>query len=234
MALRYRQLFFDLDHTLWDFDANAELTLRQLYEDLQLATHGIAPFEAFYERYLHHNARLWERYRKGFIRREDLRLKRMWLTLLDFKVADEALARRLDHDYLEGLPRRTLLFPGTHEVLGYLKDRGYHLHIITNGFETTQLGKLHNSHLRGFFGEIITSEGSQSMKPRREIFEYALNKTGAMAKDSIMLGDDPDVDILGARNAGLDQVLVNHKGLPVKGGTATYVVGSLSELRNIF
>ncbi|RYG45212.1 MAG: HAD family hydrolase, partial [Chitinophagaceae bacterium] len=119
------------------------------------------------------------------------------------------------------------------EILQYLKDKGYQLHLITNGFERVQHSKLRNSGLDGFFGEVITSEGSNSLKPNKEIFDYAFQKTGAIAADSIMLGDTPDVDILGAMNAGMDQVFVNHLRITPE-VKPTYVVHSLKELELIF
>ena len=230
---KYRHLFFDLDHTLWDFEANARLTLRTIYEDLALRERGVDDFERFYLNYLAHNERLWERYRKGFIKQEDLRTKRMWLALLDFKIADETLTKKMSAQFLELLPTRNILFPHTIEILQYLTDRNYELHLITNGFEKVQHAKLKNSGLDHFFGEVITSEGSNSLKPNREIFEYAFRKTNASAESSIMLGDTPEVDIQGAINAGIDQVFVNHTGItPVL--ASTYVVTHLKQLEEIF
>ncbi|MBO9657605.1 MAG: YjjG family noncanonical pyrimidine nucleotidase [Chitinophagaceae bacterium] len=231
--MKYRHLFFDLDHTLWDFDANARVTLESIYEDLQLKTRGVHDFELFYRNYLGHNERLWDRYRRGFIRQDELRVKRMWLSLLDFKIADDALSKAMSVQFLDLLPTRTILFPHAKEVLQYLKEKNYELHLITNGFEKVQHSKLRNSGLDIFFGEVITSEGSNSLKPNKEIFDYAFNKTGAIAATSIMLGDTLDVDIQGAINAGMDQVFVNHLGITpdIK---PTYTVTSLKELENIF
>ena len=93
--MQYKHLFFDLDHTLWDFETNAKETLYELYEMNQLKEKGVHDFNLFYERYSYHNERLWDRYTKGFIKQEELRWKRMWLTLLDFKIADEALVKHL-------------------------------------------------------------------------------------------------------------------------------------------
>jgi len=231
--MKYRHLFFDLDHTLWDFEANARFTLETLYEDLQLRSRGVDDFERFYRNYLLHNEKLWERYRKGFIRQDELRTKRMWLALLDFKIADEDLTRRMSSQFLDLLPTRTILFPHAKEILQYLLDKNYELHLITNGFEKVQHSKLRHSGLDKYFGEVITSEGSNSLKPNREIFDYAFRKTSASPSSSIMLGDTPDVDIQGAINAGIDQVLVNHAGIScdIK---ATYTVTNLKELESIF
>src|SRR5215213_8041617 len=193
--MKYKHLFFDLDHTLWDFDANARATLAQLHIDLDLVSKGVHDFEMFHKNYLQHNEKLWARYRNGYIKQEDLRLKRMWLTLLDFHIADEELTRQLSELFLQLLPTRTILFPGTKEILKYLKDKGYRMHLITNGFEKTQHGKLKSSGLDIFFKEVITSEISNSLKPQKEIFEYALQKTGASVEQSIMIGDSLEVDI---------------------------------------
>lgn len=231
--MKYRHLFFDLDHTLWDFEANAKQTMEEMFETLDLAGHGVQNFITFYDRYLYHNTRLWERYRKGYIRRDDLRWKRMWNTLLDFKIGDEKLARTMDSFFLDKLPTRTILFPYAIEILEYLRNKGYALHLITNGFETTQHSKLKYSGLAGYFNQMITSEKSNSLKPQKAIFEYALQQTGADLQQSIMLGDDIDADIIGAQQAGMDQVFINHKGIqpPVQ---ATYMVTHLKALETIF
>jgi putative hydrolase of the HAD superfamily len=229
--MKYKHLFFDLDHTLWDFDANARATLEQLHLDLKLVDKGIHDFDLFYKNYLQHNEVLWKRYRNGQIRQDELRIKRMWLTLLDFQIADEDLSRQLNELFLQLLPTRTILFPDTKEVLQYLTDKGYKLHLITNGFELTQHAKLRHSGLAVFFKEVITSEGSESLKPQKEIFDYALNKTGAKVEESIMIGDTLDVDILGAMNAGMDQVHVNFNGSE-QNIQPTYTVKTLLELKD--
>ena len=236
--MKYKHLFFDLDHTLWDFEANARATLSELYGSLQLEERGVNDFDLFYKNYLGHNEKLWERYRNGFIRQQDLRVKRMRLALLDFKIADDVLAKEMSEKFLDLLPTRTILFPYTKEILQYLADKDYQLHLITNGFEVTQHSKLKYSGLVPFFKEVITSEGSNSLKPNKEIFEYAFQKTGAAPKESIMIGDTIDVDILGAVNAGIDQVHVNHltkEPVPViENKLPTYTVYSLKELEGIF
>lgn len=228
--MKYKHLFFDLDHTLWDFDANCRATLEQLHLDLDLVNKGVHDFDVFYRNYLDHNEKLWTRYRTGQIKQDELRIKRMWLTLLDFKIADEDLARQLSELFLQLLPTRTILFPDTTNVLDYLQGKGYILHIITNGFETTQHSKLSTSGLGVYFKEVITSEGSNSLKPQKEIFDYALNKAGAIVEESLMIGDALDVDVLGAMNAGMDQVHVNYNDLP-QDLKPTYTVRALKELK---
>lgn len=230
---KYKHLFFDLDHTLWDFDANARATLEQLHLDLKLPEKGVHDFDLFYKNYAAHNERLWEKYRNGHIKQDELRIKRMWLALLDFQIADEELSRQLSELFLQLMPNRTLIFPHTQEVLQYLTDQGYQLHLITNGFEDTQHRKLKNSGLHHYFNAIVTSEGSNSLKPQKEIFQYAMDKAGATVEESIMIGDSLDVDVLGAMNIGMDQVHVNFNGSP-QGIKPTYTVTTLKQLEEIF
>lgn len=231
--MKYVHLFFDLDHTLWDFEANSRKTLTDIYEEMALQTLGVHDFDQFHQSYLVHNDKLWARYRNGYIKVDELRWKRMWLTLLDFKIGDDKLARKMGERFLELLPSRNLLFPYTIEILEYLQAKGYQLHLITNGFEQTQHSKLKNSGIDKYFSQVITSEGSNSLKPHKEIFDYAMQKARALPANSIMLGDNIEVDIQGAINAGIDQVFVNHNNdnTPVK---ATYTIRHLQELENIF
>jgi len=204
---------------------------------MQLEAKGVNDFDLFHKNYLVHNNKLWERYRNGVIKVDELRWKRMWLSLLDFKIADEPLAREMGIVFLDLLPTRKILFPHTIEILDYLTGKNYQLHLITNGFEKTQHSKLKNSGLDKYFKEVITSEASNSLKPHKEIFDYAFQKTGALHNESIMIGDTIEVDILGAVNAGIDQVHVNHLTKEpelVNNKRPTYTVYSLKELEGIF
>lgn len=232
-STKYNHLFFDLDHTLWDFEANAAETLADVYEINTLEKRGVNDFDFFIKQYCHHNDRLWERYTRGFIKQEELRWKRMWLTLLDFKIADEPLSKKMSVEFLERLPFKKNLFPYCIEILEYLQGKNYVLHLITNGFDAIQQNKLRESNLQKYFMEVVTSETSMSLKPNKEIFEYALAKAKAIKEESIMLGDNLDADIRGAMNAGLDTVFINHldKKHIMK---PTFEVFNLKELENIF
>ncbi len=230
--MRYKHLFFDLDHTLWDFETNSKSTLHEVFHSNRLHETLTNDFDQFYTHYSLHNKRLWDRYNHGFIKQEELKWKRMWHALLEFKLGDEKLAKQLSTDYLEILPGKTQLFPHTEEILDYLTNRGYQLHLITNGFEKIQWGKLNNARIGHYFTEVITSEIANSLKPKKEIFDFALLKTGAELKESIMLGDNLDADILGAMNAGMDTVFVNH----INEETTlqpTHIVYHLKELEEI-
>ncbi len=229
--MKYKHLFFDLDHTLWDFDANARTTLEQLHLEMNLPEKGIHDFDLFHKNYLAHNERLWAQYRTGHIKQDELRLKRMWFSLLDFNIDDKELAMQLNELFLQLLPARTILFPDALEVLQYLADKGYRLHLITNGFEEVQHNKLKHSGLARFFKVVVTSECSNSLKPQKEIFDYALNKTGARVEESLMIGDALDVDVAGAFNAGMDAVHVNYNGIE-QDIKPTYTIYHLKELKD--
>jgi putative hydrolase of the HAD superfamily len=228
----YQHLFFDLDHTIWDFEMNSKETLFDLHQKYALENKGIADFDGFYDLYSVHNHRLWDRYTKGFIKQEELRWKRIYLSLLDYKIADEKLSREMSHDYLDILPNKTNLFPYTIEILEYLKAKGYQMHLITNGFESVQFKKIKNSNIAPYFIEVITSEASNSLKPNKEIFEYALSKSKAKLEESIMIGDNEGADIQGAINVGMDSIFVNHiNAIPTV--PATYTITHLKELESI-
>lgn len=232
IRMAYKDLFFDLDHTLWDFETNSKETIQELYTRHDLAGLGIVDFDGFYSTYSAHNHRLWDRYTKGFIKQEELRWKRVYLSLLDFKVANEKLAKEMSQAYLEILPNKTHLFPYTIEVLDYLKHKEYKMHLITNGFESVQFKKIRNSGIADYFIEVITSEASNSLKPHKNIFEYALKNTNASVAESIMIGDNESADIQGGINIGMDTVFVNHiQAIPTI--PATYTITHLKELESI-
>lgn len=229
---QYEHIFFDLDHTLWDFETNAKQVLQDLYAINNLQQMGVPNFEIFHERYSEHNHKLWSRYTKGFIKQEELKWKRMWLALLDFKIANEPLAKKMSVEFTDILPSKTVLFPYTLEILNYLQSKNYKLHLITNGFEIVQHNKLRVSNLTKYFTQVITSEGSNSLKPNKEIFDYALQQAQATNQNSIMIGDNLEADIEGAINATLDCVYVNHINNLIY-PRANHTIFSLKELENI-
>jgi putative hydrolase of the HAD superfamily len=229
----YDQLFFDLDHTIWDFDTNSEATLLDLFHELKLNERATGDFNHFHTTYHHHNEIYWDRFRKGFINREELRWKRMWRTLVDFKITDETLAKQMSERYLDILPTKTNLFPHCIELLEYLTEKKYPMHLITNGFEKTQYQKIKNSGIDRFFTHMVTSEQAGIMKPHAAIFEYALNLTKSTAEKCIMIGDTLEVDILGAKNMGMDTVYFNPAKPHNNKVIPTYVIGSLNELKTI-
>jgi len=230
--LKYQHVFFDLDHTLWDFNANAEESLKELYGFFNLESRAISTFQQFYSIYINHNATLWSRFEKGYISVEELKWRRMWRTLLDFQIADERLSKEMSEYFLEILPKKKRVFEYTYEILEYLTVKKYSLHLITNGFEKTQKIKLESAGLTKYFKNVVTSEISNSVKPKKEIFEYAIAKAKCSMEESIMIGDNLNADILGAKNAGMDSVFVNHIN-GENNEVPTYTIHHLKELESI-
>ena len=208
--MKYKHIFFDLDRTLWDFETNSNKTLLQLIDRFSLLKKGVDIPENFIRKYKIHNERLWDLYRIDKIKKEDLRGKRFLLTMQDYGIDDFQLAEDFGLAYIEESPYKTELFPFSFEVLEYLKEK-YILHIITNGFEEVQHIKLEASKLHAYFDVIITSEQVGVKKPNPRIFEFALEKANALAKESMMIGDDLKVDVLGAKKAGMTAIYFNPK-----------------------
>ncbi len=205
---KYRHLFFDLDRTLWDMERNARETLAELYEKYHLSGRGVPAVDVFINHYNEYNDLLWDRYRKKKIDKATLRALRFKQTLAHFGVHDQKLADAFDHDYISEAPKKTNLIPGAMELLDALKD-DFELHIITNGFPEVQHYKLEHCGLDKYFKVIVTSEGCGYNKPDVRIFNFAMKKSGAVASNSLMIGDDLHVDIVGARDAAIDQVYFN-------------------------
>ncbi len=223
---RYRHLFFDLDHTLWDFQTNSRAVLAELYlERVRGCGMAMEEFVAVYEQI---NGALWEQLDDGAIPKEVLRAMRFKRTLEHFKVHDAALARWLEVNYLERCPQRSRLMPGAMALLEDLHAH-YHLHIITNGFTEIQATKLRSAGIRRFFRVVLTSEMAGISKPHVRIFRHAMRTAGAQAKESLMIGDNARADIVGSRAAGMDQVHFRPEG-PVD-PAATFSITHLDELR---
>jgi putative hydrolase of the HAD superfamily len=228
---KYKYLFFDLDHTIWDFEENAKQSLHEIFDDA-LQQKLQTDFNNFFKSYSHHNTVLWDRYERGFIGVEELKWKRMYRAMLDFKLADENLSKELSLQFLKILPTKKEVFDYSFEILTYLKNKNYQLHLITNGFENVQNAKLQNSGLHVYFDKMITSESSNSLKPKPEIFEYAMQVTKATSSESIMIGDNQHADIGGAINFGMDAIFVNHIAEELK-SNPTHIITHLKELEEI-
>ena len=228
---KYKHIFFDLDRTLWDFDAAAEVAFERIYEKYDLKSLGIPNAHEFHEVYHPLNERLWEQYRANEITKDDLNRTRFVLPLEHYGIHDIALADHLSEDYVYWSPRIVRLVSGTMELLDYLKPK-YHLHLITNGFQEVQHTKLSGSGMGPYFETLTVSEEVGVKKPNPEIFRYALRKANAIADESLMIGDEMAVDIDGARAAGMDTIFFNPSGAAVE-GSRTFEVKTLLEIMEI-
>jgi len=201
-------IFFDLDHTLWDFETNSALTFEKI-----LARNRVrVELDTFLDIYSPINFEMWKCYREQKIGQEELRYQRLKRTFdaLDMDVAD-VLIHRLSQEYIEQLPKHAHLLPNALEVLDYLKPK-YNLHIITNGFQEVQSRKLKGSGIDRYFDILINSEMAGAKKPDPRIFRLALEMAKADPGRSLMVGDNLQADILGAKQLGMQTIHFNSNG----------------------
>ncbi|TWR30407.1 noncanonical pyrimidine nucleotidase, YjjG family [Mucilaginibacter pallidiroseus] len=208
----YKHIFFDLDHTIWDFDKNAEETLNELYCTYNLGDIGIVSCADFIESYTRNNHQLWADYHLGKISKETLRGTRFRKTFLEMGVLPDLVPDAFEDDYVRLGPYKTNLFPHAHETLSYLQGK-YTLHLISNGFKESVETKVSNTGIDRYFDQIIISEIVGVNKPDPAIFEYAVNAANAKADESVMIGDSIEADIRGALGYGMDAIYFNPIGL---------------------
>jgi putative hydrolase of the HAD superfamily len=203
-----KHIFFDLDHTIWDFDRNAEETLNELYYTYKLDELGLKSCADFITTYTENNHKLWADYHLGKITKEFLRSERFSKTFLQMGIHPDAVPHQFEDDYVSISPTKTNLFEGAEDVLSYLQQK-YTLHIISNGFKETTLTKMNLSKLNPYFQNVIISVDVGVNKPSPIIFEYALDKAKALKAESIMIGDSLEADIYGALNFGMEAIFFN-------------------------
>lgn len=200
-----KHIFFDLDRTLWDFERNSAETLTELFHELKLGETGINDVNDFIKTYICKNDQCWELYRLNQISKAELRTKRFHMAFEDFGVLNPSLAEKMGEAYIERSPYKTGLFPNTIDTLKYLSEK-YTLHIITNGFEEVQYIKMEQSGILSYFKHITTSERAGYKKPDERIFKHAMQVGGASNYNSLMIGDDVEIDVRGAENAGMKSI----------------------------
>jgi len=200
--MRIEHVFFDLDHTLWDFEKNSGLTFEKIFIENKIDV----KIDDFLKVYVPLNLAYWKLYRNEKVTKEELRYARLKKSFdaINYTISD-ALIDKLATEYIENLADFNHLFEGTFELLDYLKEK-YTLHIITNGFEEIQSKKMVNSKLHHYFDQIITSESVGVKKPNPKVFNFALESAKATKENSIMIGDSLEADIQGALNIGLDAI----------------------------
>ncbi|WAC41953.1 YjjG family noncanonical pyrimidine nucleotidase [Pedobacter sp. SL55] len=227
-----KHIFFDLDHTIWDFDRNAQETLMELYEIYQLKELGLTSAENFIATYTVNNHQLWAQYHLGKITKEALREERFRKTFIDLGLHPALIPANFETDYVAMGPTKTNLFESAEKMLTYLKDK-YQLHIISNGFKEAVVTKMRVSNLNPYFKNVVISEDVGVNKPDKAIFEHALNLAQAQKQESIMIGDSLEADVYGAQNFGMRAIFFN----PLKANKPDDVreqIHHLEELLNHF
>lgn len=225
-------LFFDLDHTLWDFERNSTESLKELYQVHQMqAAYGFSE-DAFLTAFVQVNHQLWSDYNDGKIDRKVIRSRRFEMVFEALDSRPNENPKRLSDEYLSLCPKKPHTLPYTFEVLDYLKGKGYPMHIITNGFDDVQAIKLKASGLAPYFDVVVTSETCGHKKPSPEIFHHAVGAAGVSLAKGLMVGDNLETDIAGAQKVGMPQVFYNPRK-HVHSVVPTYEIHSLLELTSI-
>ncbi len=233
MFTHKKDIFFDLDHTIWDFDRNAAETLKELYGKYEFAALcGRETPEDFITAYTSNNHRLWGLYHHHQIDKPTLRRLRFEDTFTELGIDPQLFPWEFEEEYLETCPNKTYLFPHAHETLAYLQER-YTLHLISNGFQEACERKLAGSKLSPYFDTITISELVGINKPDARIFAHALREGNAQKESSIMIGDNLDADVRGGLNFGMDAIYFNPLAAPIP-EDIPHSISDLKELQQLF
>ncbi len=227
-----KHLFFDLDHTLWDFDRNAEETLSELFDIYRFRDLGFSSADVFIESYTRNNQLLWAQYHLGEIDKNHLRKARFSNTFEELGVEASRFPQQFEEDYLSMCPLKTHLFPHAIETLNYLQEK-YVLHLISNGFKEASATKVEKTGIAKYFFQIVISENIGVHKPHPQIFEYAVNAAGTTKEESVMIGDSLEADIRGAQNFGMDAIFFNPKKMETP-PDVKFQIAELIELTRLF
>jgi putative hydrolase of the HAD superfamily len=233
--MKYKDLFIDFDDTLYDTHGNAVIALSETFEAFHLERYFSDP-QTFYDAYWWANIDLWGRYSKGEITRDYLIVERFRRPLSEGQGLEvtEALCLEMSDRFLDFCATKSGVVDGAHELMDYLRQQGYRMHMTSNGFHEVQYKKLASCGLRDYFDTIILSEDAGANKPSPAFFDYALRYSGASRETTLMIGDNLQTDILGALNAGIDALLFNRWNVELHDipQTPTFVVSSLREIIN--
>ncbi len=231
MMKPYKVIFFDLDHTLWDYEVNSCTTLQELFQDYNLEAKGVCDCDSLQKQFKIVNTDLWDKFDRGQITSEVIRRERFKRILAHFDIEDQDLCEKLSQDYLYNCPKKGALIPHAEQTLHYLAEH-YDMTVVTNGFEEIQHVKLTAGNLHRFFDHVITSQKAGARKPAKEIFEFAMRENSVKNHEVVMIGDNLITDIAGAHNASIDTIFFNPEKI-AHDVTVRHEITCLSELQNI-
>ena len=234
--MKYKDLFIDFDDTLYDTHGNAVIALSETFDYFHLDRYFEDP-QVFYDAYWTANIDLWTQYAKGEITRDYLIVERFRRPLSVGKGIEvtKELCLEISDKFLDFCASKPGVIDGAHELMDYLKRKGYRMHMCSNGFHEVQYKKLDACSLHDYFNTIILSEDAGVNKPSKDYFDYALTVSGANRETTLMIGDNLQSDILGALNAGLDAMLFNRWQVPSEElpQDLTFVVDNLCDIMEI-
>ena len=226
--MQYKNLFFDLDDTLWAFSYNARDTFEEMYRKYEYDRY-FRSFQHFYELYERRNVELWAEYADGKVTKDELNRQRFLYPLEAVGEGDAALAKAFSEDFFAVIPTKSRLMPHAREVLEYLAPK-YNLYILSNGFQELQCHKMRSAGIDRYFKKVVLSDDIGVLKPWPEIFHFAMSATQSELRESLMIGDSWDNDITGARGVGMHQVYYNVTGRAEFPFKPTYQIIDLKEL----
>lgn len=229
---KYKHLFFDLDHTLWDFERNSSESLTEIYHDFELVNHGVVSVGDFVTTFIEINTSLWADFDQGRIAHGYIREHRFRLVFEALGITQLAFGKDMGEEYLRLLPQKSHLLDGAVALLDYCAEKNYQLHIVTNGFDSIQASKMESAGIQHYFQHVITNEKAGAKKPDAQIFMFALNAAKARQEESLMIGDNWEADIMGAMRFGMDAAYYNPKKLAFK-TKPTYDIQHLEELKSV-
>lgn len=230
--MTYQHLFFDLDHTLWDFERNSSESLQDIYHSLSLNKYGVSSLENFVNTFLRINTQLWDDFDHGRLHHSYIREKRFLMVFEELGIPCPDNHLEIGELYLQTLPQKKHLLEGALDILEYATNKGYKMHIVTNGFTAIQAKKLSSSGIHHFFENVVTFEGANAKKPEPAIFSYALKMAQTAPENCLMIGDNWVADIQGASRSGLDTVYLNPARLTFE-SKPTFDIQKLEELKSI-
>ena len=229
---KYKHVFFDLDHTLWDFECNSRETLEELFINFSLKEKLNTTPEKFVSVYQKINMKMWTLYNQNKISKRDLRDTRFNLLFKKFKYSNAELAKEIDAEYISCCPKKGKLIEGAKEIIEHLSTN-HVIHVITNGFQETQETKIKHSGLESYIDELITSENSGYQKPHSGIFSFALDRIKAHRTECIMIGDNLQTDIKGAKQSRIDHIFFNELKIERRRLKVQHEVFKLLEIKEI-
>ena len=230
--MKYTDILIDLDDTLIDTAANTKVTVEEIYKDYHFDDY-FESFASFFSFYHVNVSKLWDNYNKGQITKEEIQIERFGVSLRHIEDFTKDKIKAINEDYIERIMLKDTLIDGAIELLDYLKPK-YKLHILSNGFTEMQYKKMDSAGISSdYFDNIILSDIVGVNKPDPKIFEFALAKIGASPDKVIMIGDNIQTDILGAKNSGIDQIWFNLENKTSGELQPTYIVKNLSEIKNV-